>query len=322
MRFSWLSIDRDQGFSLIAAIMLVAVLALSAAVFSRAARTNAQITANTALAAEAEALADAGITLAVLDLDAVNRDRTRKRLLKTDGSLWKCSAGEAGSIAIRVQDESGKVDLNAANERLLAALFVSLGTPPDEAAKKAAAIVDWRDKDDKPLTRGAERDDYIAAGLGRGPKNGPFSSVDEIEQVLGFDSAASQRLRPYLSVHSGQAGIAPRVAAPGLARKLAEAARDQSSGFAGSDLSALGGDATLPAEFIAQPANRAFKVQSIASVPGGGRFLRETIVVFEADRRGTHILKDWRRGDSLDVFGVEASQPALTGAAASALPPC
>ncbi|NJN46353.1 MAG: general secretion pathway protein GspK [Candidatus Competibacteraceae bacterium] len=74
------------------------------------------------------------------------------------------------------------------------------------------AIEDWRDPDDLRRLNGAESEDYKAAGRAVGPTNMPFSSVEELQQVLGITTPIYLNLVPWLTVHSYQPGIDPTVA--------------------------------------------------------------------------------------------------------------
>ena len=56
-----------------------------------------------------------------------------------------------------------------------------------------AAIADWRDQDDQTQPGGAESAEYRSAGR-VGPKNAPFESVEELQQVMGIDRDTAQRL--------------------------------------------------------------------------------------------------------------------------------
>ena len=78
-----------------------------------------------------------------------------------------------------------------------------LGVAEDEAAALADRILDWRDPDDLAGLNGAEDPDYAAAGLPYGAKDGPFSSVEELRQVLGVTPDLYARLAPELTVDSG-----------------------------------------------------------------------------------------------------------------------
>src|SRR5690554_3263109 len=105
-------------------------------------------------------------------------------------------------VQVRVVDESGKVDLNAADPQLLGALMVVLGAEPDEAERLAAAIADWRDADDLGQVAGAAEDpQYAAAGLPYGAKDAPFEAVSELELVLGMPADLAARLAAHVTVH-------------------------------------------------------------------------------------------------------------------------
>ena len=105
-------------------------------------------------------------------------------------------------VQVRVVDESGKVDLNAADQGLLAALMEVLGADPDQAATLAAAIEDWRDADDLGQVAGAaEGPQYAAAGLPYGPKNDWFGTVSELELILGMPPELAARMVPHVTVH-------------------------------------------------------------------------------------------------------------------------
>lgn len=107
------------------------------------------------------------------------------------------------TVEVRIVDESGKVDLNEADPGLLGELFRAVGIEQVEAARLAAAVVDWRDTD--PLTQaagGAEDADYASAGRPYGAKDAPFEGIAELEQVLGFTPEIYALVAPHVTVHS------------------------------------------------------------------------------------------------------------------------
>ncbi|KLJ02375.1 type II secretion system protein GspK [Luteimonas sp. FCS-9] len=105
-------------------------------------------------------------------------------------------------VEIRIVDETGKVDLNAAEAGLLTALLHTVGAEPDVAARVAGALVDWRDEDDLvQAVGGAESGDYAAQGRPYGAKNAPFETVAEVQQVLGMTPALFEAAAPHLTVH-------------------------------------------------------------------------------------------------------------------------
>ncbi len=131
---------------------------------------------------------------------------------RPDGRSYHWRYGDA-DVEVQMTDESGKVDLNQADAPLLAALIQRVASAeggarmdPSQAARLAAAIIDWRDPD--PLTQaagGGEDADYASAGLPYGAKDADFESVAELEQVIGFTPQLYARLEPYLTVYSGRA---------------------------------------------------------------------------------------------------------------------
>jgi general secretion pathway protein K len=131
---------------------------------------------------------------------------------RPDGRAYRWRYGDA-DVEVQMTDESGKVDLNQADAQMLAALIQRVASSerggrmdPSQAARLAAAIIDWRDPD--PLTQpagGGEDADYASAGLPYGAKDADFESVAELEQVIGFTPQLYARLEPYLTVYSGRA---------------------------------------------------------------------------------------------------------------------
>src|SRR5476651_2679089 len=93
--------------------------------------------------AQARALAEAGVFLSIPRL----LDPTPETQWRPDGKERGIEYG-GGAIRVTLQDEGGKIDLNAAPDELLAGLFDVLGVGPDEAARLVDAIADWKDDDD------------------------------------------------------------------------------------------------------------------------------------------------------------------------------
>lgn len=118
-----------------------------------------------------------------------------------DGQPYDWQFDQA-TVQVRIVDETGKVDLNAADASLLEGLFTALGAA-DQAQALAGAILDWRDPDDLgQIAGGAETPQYLAAGLPYGAKDAPFDSVSELELVLGMTPALYARVLPHVTVYS------------------------------------------------------------------------------------------------------------------------
>lgn len=189
-----------RGVALLLVLWLVALLTALVGSFALAARTEhlqGQVLSRGLVAQQA---ARAGVEYAITRVTA---SEPRWRWL-ADGREYRWDYAGA-QVAIRIVDEQGKVDLNMADADLLASLLRVLGSDPREAARVAAAILDWRDAD--ALTQpagGAEDPDYAAAGRAYGAADAPLESVAEVEQVLGMTPALYARLAPHVTVYSGR----------------------------------------------------------------------------------------------------------------------
>lgn len=141
--------------------------------------------------------ARAGLELAVYQLKYAQPEQQ----LFADGRPYELEFNGV-RLTIRVQDESGKISLNHAQTKQLTDLLVSTDLDKEKAVEIADAILDFRDRDDLQRLHGAERADYIAAGLASGPKNNDFIATGELLQVYGMNYELYQKIAPALSVYS------------------------------------------------------------------------------------------------------------------------
>ncbi len=189
----------DEGIALIAVLWTLVLLSLIAAALSFETRINDRIARNVADSAATRAAANAGIERAILDL--VDASGTENEKFHTDGTVYDWPFAKC-IVHISIRDEFSKVNLNQAPEALLASLFSSVGIDAATAQSLADAIADFRDVDDLPRLRGAEEAQYRAAGLTWGPKNAPFESIEELQQVLGMRAQIYKRIIPDLTIRS------------------------------------------------------------------------------------------------------------------------
>jgi general secretion pathway protein K len=291
----------ERGFALLVVLSALGLLAVVAASFGLVARNHVKLAAVAGEGARAEALADAGVHVVVLDLVAARGSPAADRRFPLDGTPLSCGVGDAGILTLAVRDEAGKVDLNIASPALLRALVLGLGLPGGEAA--ADAILDWRDADDDRRRAGAERPEYLAAGRPHGPRNGPFLAIEELSGVLGLTQGDADRLRPFVTVHSGlaaiDAGVAPEALIAVLARGLGRGGGPSllDGGRAAGDLAAMDEPgARLPPQFRAVSTRRAFAVRAEARTANGAIFVREAVVEFVAPTSPAFALRRWYRG--------------------------
>jgi general secretion pathway protein K len=191
---------RQRGIALITVLWVLLLLSALAAGYSRSTRTDALITRNLVEGAQAEALAEAGIYRALAAL----LDPADDLLLSGGGETVAWTFG-GGLIRLVVQDEAGKIDLNAAPGELLTTVFAASGLDDWQASTLADAVADFRDEDGDRRPAGAEDPDYAQGGLAWGAKDAPFVHVDELAQVKGISATLFALLRPSVTVYTNVA---------------------------------------------------------------------------------------------------------------------
>lgn len=187
---------RARGAALLLVLWLIVLLMAVIGVFVFGARTEAMEGHLARDDAMARQIARAGIEYAVARVSGTDIDA--RWVADGRDHHWKFADAD---VTIRIVDETGKVDVNRADARVLAALLRQAGAAPDQARRIAAAMIDWRDADDLVSPDGAEASAYAAAGLDYAQKNAPFESVAEVEQVLGMTPALYASIAPSLTLY-------------------------------------------------------------------------------------------------------------------------
>jgi general secretion pathway protein K len=203
---------KQQGVALVIVLWVIALLGVIAASYALSTRIETALTRNWLESTQARALAEAGLQIAVLELlrPAATDDEVANKW-RADGTVYESSFAGAG-LRIAIADEAGKIDLNGAPAELIDGLLQTTSMEEVERQKLVDAILDWRDDDRLERLNGAEADEYRAAGLQYGPKNGPFDNVEELSLVLGMHAALYHELEGALTVYTGAKGINPDVA--------------------------------------------------------------------------------------------------------------
>ena len=200
--------DDDAGFALITVLWAAVVLSLVTAGVIAMAQTAATVAHGREQRARAVDVADAAINLVLLDL----LEPGRQQRVPTDGTSFSRQVlGQ--TVRVAVQDEIGKIDLNAASPEVLRQLLESAGLDPAAADAMADKILDWREYGVGKRLNGAKAEDYHAAGYRYGPRQGPFATVDELKLVMGMSQALFDKMAPCLTVYS-QSSMVDQTVAP------------------------------------------------------------------------------------------------------------
>jgi general secretion pathway protein K len=341
--------------ALVTVLWVLVLLSLMAASFTATTRTEINLTRNLIENAKAEALADAGVHRAIYELlspksegilspqildllklsadPAAARRRVERDLRselgetlfpetgdpfldawRTDGTVYLWPFGN-GQIWLPVQDEDGRIDLNAAPDALLQGLFASADLDPDAAAAMVDAIVDFRDTDDLHRLQGAEDRDYADAGLSWGAKDAPFEAVEELQQVLGMTREIYERVAPAVTVYSGRRGIDPEVAPREALMALQGIGPEQVESFLTARAEGTAENLLGAAGRETASRERFFTIRAEAHTESGAVFVREaTIELIGARNRALPNSQDparflaWKQGSRAKAPEPEPSE--------------
>ena len=103
--------------------------------------------------------------------------------------------------------ETGKIDINSADQIGLQKLFAQLPIEPEQQTALVSAIMDWRDNDDLVNIDGAEKDEYEQAGKTYQPRNQPFQSLEELQMVLGMNESILKLIEPLITIYSHRSQV-------------------------------------------------------------------------------------------------------------------
>ena len=197
----------ERGWALVSVLWALTMLALMAAATEALTATSWRAEQHAIVDSRADTALDAAVVRAVLGIS----DRRAEARWRVDGAHRRF-VFDGLVLDVAVQDEAGRIDLNASGTALLVALFTANGLAPDAASRLVGRIVDWRTPPGPATLNGGSDDDYRAARLSYLPRHGLFQCVDEVKLVLGMTPQLFARIRPALTVYSKHASFDASVA--------------------------------------------------------------------------------------------------------------
>ncbi|MGH7718684.1 MAG: general secretion pathway protein GspK [Gemmatimonadaceae bacterium] len=241
---------RRRGFALLAVLWVmtgVAALSLGIALIARDGVTAVQNRIDMARAAwRAEGCLERA--RAVISRALARRTESLERdasWLTLDRVVASAAVVTAGRCNVALHAAGSAIDVGTADEELLRAIFGTAVGDSRGADSLVATLLDWRDADDDPRPRGAEREWYEAQGRPP-PRNGAPAHVRELARVRGFEAFAG--LDTLLGVEPGRialnhAPLAVLAALPGFTDEtVARVAKRRLRGEVVLDLVSLAGD--------------------------------------------------------------------------------
>jgi general secretion pathway protein K len=221
---------RQSGIALIAVLGFLAVMSLITIAVVGAARSVVNSASQQLVRVQAQAAIESGVEWAAYTL------------AEARGTVPEILSGPKtiviGGFTVRItaRPERAKIDINFADEPLLAGAFRAGGADPSLAERLASAVEDWRDGDDLLHLNGAERGQYAQAGLNYAPANRLFQSVGELRLVLGMSREIFDCIRPQLTILTQSPGLDLTAADPSLLKVLGVERRKDEAGAAAPSL--------------------------------------------------------------------------------------
>lgn len=247
---------RERGVALIAVLWIVAALSILVTGMVQAQRDEIRLVAAARQTVQGSALGSAAIQLVLQQTAA--RSEPLMRLRRVEVSF----GGQ--DIPVEVVPLNGLIDLNRAQEPLLAALFTVAGKlEPARAEALAKALVAARLPG--PLTQ-------------RGPR---FEAIEDLLQLPGVDYDLYARLSTLVTTDAMGGGRVNAMAAPvgvlqvlsgGDTEKAARVAANRDGGGTGVDTT------DLPAQFMDTAASPRLRLVARVLLPDGRRLLSSRLV--------------------------------------------
>ena len=243
-----------RGYALLLVLWTLVFVALLVTQIAAVGRHEARIAQNLTGAARAQSAADGAVFEAVFRL----LDRSARHW-PVDGASRRVALDD-GSVMVRIESETGKLNPNLASPTMMAALLQVVGMDGARAEATGLAIAQWRQPTDTGDAQAALTAQYREAGLDHAPPGEPYQSLAELDRVIGVTPALLAALRPHLSLYS----TGPPD--PAFADPVLKAALARLPGGIDSDQ-----DSPQPEPI------QAVTITAEAQIPGAGRFVRRAV---------------------------------------------
>jgi general secretion pathway protein K len=279
------SFHGEKGYALVAVIWLSGLLAVVATSLLATGRSQVEMAIATSENARLSMAADGMFNRVALLLVAASGDIATLKLSPT------CRWNDDITLSVAVRDHGGLIDINTANPELLRALLAAVLPSSTLSNQALQDIQDFKDPDNIAQNGGPEVSTY--AGLGFGPKNLPFDSILELDQVPGIPDGKLQALLKHLTTQSQSAGIDPSVSDPDLMALIKKG---------------LGSGPKIDS-FLAPSTKRVFSIEIAGQSQQGARFARHAVISLLLQPEKPFSLLEWRVGPP---WKLTASPPAAS----------
>jgi len=195
-------VKNEKGIALFLVLWVLTLLSVIAGEFCFAMRTEVNMTRNFRDQTTAYYVALAGVNRAIAEMIRNDVTPPKKTPSTVSGKeeeteeeeekeLWRINVeippvpyGE-GLFEVLLGNESGKININGANEALLKTMLRGFDLEEQEKSVIVDSILDWRDKNTLHRLNGAEDDYYLSLPEPYECKDADFDSVEELLLVRG-----------------------------------------------------------------------------------------------------------------------------------------
>ncbi|TSK06792.1 MAG: general secretion pathway protein GspK [Geobacter sp.] len=206
----------EKGFALVIALIVTTLLVALLAEFVNEVYVDASHSRNFVASQQAGMLAESGIAggIKLLQVSSTLRLGEDYSSLLEPWAQPQSFDAENGKVTVTIEEESGKIDLNAAASQIgiptdfsknaLLRLFDNLKLSRD----LYDPLADWVDPDDTPRPSGAERNYYGTLKPPLQVHNDKLETLEELGLVKGYTPEVLAKLRGMVTVYGVVNGIA------------------------------------------------------------------------------------------------------------------
>ncbi|HMA66197.1 MAG TPA: hypothetical protein VKO20_00125 [Desulfosalsimonadaceae bacterium] len=188
---------RKKGVALLMVIWILMLLTVIVTEFCYTMRSQVNITRNLKESTQVYYVAQAGINRAIAAVirdrmsQGQSRDEAEEDITDEQSPKWRINTEMppieygGGKFTVRIQNESGRVDLNRAGPKILRAILDGFDLEEEQTDMIVDSILDWRDGNDLRRPNGAENKYYQSLDPPYACKYADFDTVSELLLVKG-----------------------------------------------------------------------------------------------------------------------------------------
>lgn len=199
------TLHSEKGFALVLTLVVTALLVAVAAEFIHGVYVDTSLQRNFVNLQQASLMAESGAEGGIALLTSLRQGGDAMALLQVLERPLELE-DEKGTVSVTMEEENGKLNLNAVSEfhdQARRRLLRLLGLPEGIAD----AVADWVDPDGDPRPDGAEAPYYQALPAPYLPRDGPMETFGELGLVRGLSPALVQGLSPHATVYGADWAI-------------------------------------------------------------------------------------------------------------------